>query len=431
TLEGNNGGGNGGGNSNSTDVVELTSGIPASGSLCPSQTKAFYKITVSSGTALTILLSGPSNADFDLFVKKSQLPSRSAYDYKSNGKNCNEKITVNNPLGTYYILVERHSGSGHFTITASISVNSPRPLPSVEKYSRERTAAYSDLYWHYYNPDYRDYSRQGGDCANFGTQSQISGGLSIWKGTDGKGGGVIGSDPCGTIPYVDNYHTHLVKQQNVKFSYIVRDETGRWNGTIPDYMTVGDVILVGYADGDHWVHTLTIVEGSGKNAKVNAHTSDRYHYPWDYYQQYFTRYNFYHIEDLGTTTPKYIKITASSLSVRSGPSTSFPKIGTVYRNQVYVSVETITFNGATWYKIWYDEKPGWVIASSVKVLSTGNYYLVQGKYAQIYLKPDANSHIVDTALIGQIFAVKDIVLVGSEKWACIYFGGEEYWVPWL
>ncbi|MCX8173933.1 MAG: pre-peptidase C-terminal domain-containing protein [Thermoplasmata archaeon] len=427
TVDGNNGGGSG--ESGTNDAVELTTGIGKSGILDSSNTRSYYKISVNSGTGLRIMLTGPANADFDLFVKKGQKPTRSAYDYRSNGKTANENISISNPSGTYYILVERYSGSGSYTLTAYISLNAPRPLPVVEKYLRERTAAYSDLYWDNYNPDYADYSMYGGDCANFGSQSQISGGLSIWKGTDGKGYGVIGADPYGTIPYVDNLHTHLVKQENVKFSYIVRGADGKWNGTIPGYMTVGDIILIGNADGDHWIHTLTIVEGSGANARVNAHTNNRYHYPWDYYMSYFTRYNFYHIESQGTTTPKYIKIAVSSLNVRAGPSTAFPKIGTVYSNQIYIAVETVTFGGASWYKIWYDEKPGWVLASSVSVVNSGNYYMVPGKYAKVYTAPSCSSQIMDTALVGQLFGVKDVVLVGSEKWAWVYFRGGEFWIP--
>ncbi|MEM3492726.1 MAG: pre-peptidase C-terminal domain-containing protein [Thermoplasmata archaeon] len=429
TVEGSNGGSSGGGGSNTNEAVELASGIPRTGTLDATSPKAYYRITVSSATGLRILLTGPSNADFDLFVKKGQRPSRNSYDAKSNGKTSNENIVISNPSGTYYILVERYSGSGSYTLTAYISINAPRQLPVVEKYLRERTAAYSDLYWNNYNPDYSDYSLQGGDCANFGSQAQISGGLSIWKGTDGKGYGVIGADPHGTIPYVDNLHTHLVKQENVRFSYIVKGADGKWNGTIPEYMTVGDIILLGDAEGDHWIHTLTIVEGSGANAKVNAHTNNRYHYPWDYYMAFFTRYNFYHIEPQGTTTPKYIKVASSSLNVRAGPSTSFPKIGTVYAGQIYIAVETVTFNGATWYKIWYDEKPGWVISSSVSVISSANYYMVPGKYGKIYASPSTAAEVVDIALVGELFGVKDVVLVGSEKWAWIYFRGGEFWVP--
>ena len=431
-LETGNNGGNGGGSggSNNGNVVELTSGIAKTGSLDASNTKAYYKITPGTCTGLRIELSGPASADFDLFVKKNQMPSRNSYDYRSNGRGSQEKIVISNPSGTYYILVERYSGSGQYSIVAYVSVNAQRALPAVEKYLRERTAAYSDLYWNNYNPDYADYSSAGGDCANFGTQAQISGGLSIWKGTDGKGYGVIGCSPQGTITYVENYHEHLIKQENVKFSYIVMDSDGRWNGTIPDYMTVGDVILIGYADGDHWVHTLTIVEGSGAGAKVNAHTNNRYHYPWDYYQMYFTRYNFYHIEAQGTTTPKYVKITSSTVNVRAGPSTAYPKIGTVYSGQIYIALETVTFNGATWYKIWYDEKPGWISTAYASVITNANYCMVSGKYANVYAQPDIYSTQVDTALKGQIFGVKDVVYIGTELWAQIYFRGGEYWVQW-
>ncbi|MGC8913843.1 MAG: clostripain-related cysteine peptidase, partial [Thermoplasmata archaeon] len=120
TLEGNNGGGNGGGNSNSTDVVELTSGVAKTGSLDSTTTKAYFKITVNSGSALKVVLDGPSGADYDLYVKKGAMPTTSSYDARGYTSSADEQVSINNPSGTYYIMVNRYSGSGSFTITATV-----------------------------------------------------------------------------------------------------------------------------------------------------------------------------------------------------------------------------------------------------------------------------------------------------------------------
>jgi len=122
TIESGGNGGNGGNNSggNSDNVVELTSGVAKTGSLDVSNTKAYYKITASSGTALKVVLDGPNGADFDLYVKKGAMPTTSSYDARGYTNSADESVSISNPSGTYYIMVNRYSGSGQFTITATI-----------------------------------------------------------------------------------------------------------------------------------------------------------------------------------------------------------------------------------------------------------------------------------------------------------------------
>jgi|GEM_PF-1025415 len=118
TVESGNNGGNGG--NNSDNVVELTSGVAKTGSLDASNTKAYYKITASSGTALKVVLDGPNGADFDLYVKKGAMPTTSSYDARGYTNSADESVSISNPSGTYYIMVNRYSGSGQFTITATV-----------------------------------------------------------------------------------------------------------------------------------------------------------------------------------------------------------------------------------------------------------------------------------------------------------------------
>jgi len=107
----------------SDNVIVLQSGSAVSASLSSSNPKAYFKITVNSGSlALKVTLDGPSGADFDLYVKKGALPTTSSYDVRGYTRSADETVTINNPSpGTYYIMVNRCSGSGSFTITASIA----------------------------------------------------------------------------------------------------------------------------------------------------------------------------------------------------------------------------------------------------------------------------------------------------------------------
>ena len=49
------------------------------------------------------------------------------------------------------------------------------------------------------------------------------------------------------------------------------------------------------------------------------------------------------------------KVTAGALNVRSGPNTGYAILGTVRRNQVYVSTQ----RSGSWHKIWFDGRQGW------------------------------------------------------------------------
>ncbi|MEW5760920.1 MAG: pre-peptidase C-terminal domain-containing protein, partial [Candidatus Thermoplasmatota archaeon] len=109
----------------STDITTLTLGTPISGSLSSSTDKLYYKVNVNSGNKLTIKLDGPSSgADFDLYVKKGSKPTTSSYDARGYTSSADETITINDPSGTYYIMVHRYSGSGTFTLLAELGTES-------------------------------------------------------------------------------------------------------------------------------------------------------------------------------------------------------------------------------------------------------------------------------------------------------------------
>ncbi len=114
-----------GGSGGDEDVV-LTSGNAENGYLSATGDKDYYKIEVPSGaTQLKIVTDGPSNADFDLYAKLGSRPTTSSYDYRAYTSSSDETITISNPsAGWWYIMVNSYSGSGSYSITATVTAGS-------------------------------------------------------------------------------------------------------------------------------------------------------------------------------------------------------------------------------------------------------------------------------------------------------------------
>lgn len=100
------------------------------------------------------------------------------------------------------------------------------------------------------NPNYYDYSNEGGDCANFVSQCLIAGGFST-SGCNGNYG------PGGTIPFVPNLESCLI-QKGWKSSYSIPSSG----------LPVGAVITFNSAS-----HTALVVQ-AGKNPLIAGHTLD-------------------------------------------------------------------------------------------------------------------------------------------------------------
>ena len=61
----------------------------------------------------------------------------------------------------------------------------------VFSYSAKKAVAYANKYCDKRNKEYHDYSKEGGDCANFVSQCLIAGGLSLSECVHDKHGSVI------------------------------------------------------------------------------------------------------------------------------------------------------------------------------------------------------------------------------------------------
>jgi len=109
--------------STSSDI-ELTSGVAYSESLSATGDVDYYKINVPSGsTKLDVVLDGPSSGcDFDLYVKYNERPTTSSYDGRGYTNSADETVTINSPsTGYYYIMAHSYSGSGSYTLTATVT----------------------------------------------------------------------------------------------------------------------------------------------------------------------------------------------------------------------------------------------------------------------------------------------------------------------
>ncbi|KTG08482.1 halolysin [Haloprofundus marisrubri] len=80
-----------------------------------------YGFSYSSPSKVVVELSGPSNADFDLYASDGtgSCPSTSNYDYRSWTTDSQETIVVDNPDDStdLTVLVDSYSGSGGYTLT--------------------------------------------------------------------------------------------------------------------------------------------------------------------------------------------------------------------------------------------------------------------------------------------------------------------------
>lgn len=165
-----------------------------------------------------------------------------------------------------------------------------RAIESVHSYNRTAAANYADTYWSNYNPAYTAY---GNDCTNFVSQA-------VYEGTSHT------MSPVDPSHYMDYWYYDFYTNGgsypwiNVTGIYnFLTTNTGRGpygSNSYVCYMAKGDVIEL-YASGQGWFHAVIVTQviNSGycwdtRNIRVNSHTTDRYHYPLNFYSAYGKRY---------------------------------------------------------------------------------------------------------------------------------------------
>ncbi len=297
---------------------------------------------------------------------------------------------------------------------------------SLTYYDRKAAVGYASKWWNSRNPHYNDYSSSGGDCADFVSQALIAGGLSLWRGYDGEGGGVY-SDSNGTIPYCDYLHDNLVKYQDTKFAYVTSS-----NFTVPDWLEVGDVIIFGDASGDHWKHATIVVYRNGNEVGVAAHTADVWNKSIsDYFPSEFDRINYYHINDGKKNMTTIFSVTASALNVRVGPSTDYQVIGTISDGEKYVAFDSYTDSqGHKWWKFFYDDRVAWCASWYTEEISGEIVMINVTSWLNVRSGPGTSYKIVGEAYHGMLFAKVGSQYNSSEgrTWYEIYYSSSVNWI---
>lgn len=93
------------------------------GTLSESTPKSYYSYTwdYDAPTKVALTLSGPSDADFDLYVidGRELLPTVDRYDYSGQSSNSQERITIESPeaTGSLYVTVGSFNGNGEYTLS--------------------------------------------------------------------------------------------------------------------------------------------------------------------------------------------------------------------------------------------------------------------------------------------------------------------------
>ncbi len=107
-------------NANAQTATALVLETPKEGSISAGGMN-YYQVAAT-GAKLTVTLDGPaSGADFDLYVKAGANPTLSSYDARGYTSSADETVAITNPSGTYYIMVHAYSGSGSYTVKASLT----------------------------------------------------------------------------------------------------------------------------------------------------------------------------------------------------------------------------------------------------------------------------------------------------------------------
>ena len=119
-------------------AFEFSSSVSAKSSMCGSE--QFYKMTIPSGYKCDLIwtVTPDSNSDYDLYVKwtAGSCPSRSSYDASSTYSTGQVDTLSRTQLssGAYYTLVYKYSGTGSYTMSASMSncaSVTPPPTPTL------------------------------------------------------------------------------------------------------------------------------------------------------------------------------------------------------------------------------------------------------------------------------------------------------------
>jgi N-acetyl-anhydromuramyl-L-alanine amidase AmpD len=148
-----------------------------------------------------------------------------------------------------------------------------------------------------------------------------------------------------------------------------------------------------------------------------THTDPGPYFNWDYYMSLVRG---------GSSPPPSSSIlramqgTATSLNVRSGPSTAYSIIGTVASGQRYVAIETS--NG--WYKVYFANNTGWCSGTYLSSVTGVTGVKIETTALNVRTGPSTGYGVVGTCASPQRY----VQSTTSGGWRKIWWGGGAYWV---
>ena len=129
-----------------------------------------------------------------------------------------------------------------------------------------------------------------------------------------------------------------------------------------------------------------------------------------------------------TTTPSVptnqatpvVRVTASYLNVRSGPSTGYRIVGQVRSGQNYIAVST----SGSWVQIYFGSSTAWVHSNYLQMTSGVNKLRINASWLNVRSGPSTGYRKVGQTSKGKIYAI----LSTSGSWVKIWYDGNARWV---
>lgn len=120
------------------------------------------------------------------------------------------------------------------------------------------------------------------------------------------------------------------------------------------------------------------------------------------------------------TFPAAVKVTTSTLNVRSGPGTSYALLGTVSLDQRYVALAA----GGGWLRIQYDDRTGWIHGGYASRITGVTSVIVNTDVLNVRTGPGTTYAVAGTVSRGRQF----IRSAAAGSWQKIFWRGGAYWV---
>lgn len=159
-------------------------------------------------------------------------------------------------------------------------------------------------------------------------------------------------------------------------------------------------------------------DGTGYGGAGN-HTDPGPYFNWNYYMSLVTQGST-PAPAPAPTSYKAMEVTASTLNVRSGPSTGYSVIGTIPYGQRYVSMTT----SSGWHKVWYKNNTGWCYAGYLAQKTGVTGALVTVGTLNVRTGPGTGYAVSGTVSSGQRY----VQIATSGGWRKIYWGGQARWI---